>query len=114
MYFNAGPVHLSHHSVFLQYQMSEFRQKESEEKMIDILQKSWRKMGPKVTQTHTSEILNSVCLLFIVSSTYFHRAMLPLLVWFLALDLKNKPWSLRRFLEPFTSSGLYLVLESWI
>ncbi len=31
--------------VFLQHQFSEFRVKESEEKMVGILQKTWGKMG---------------------------------------------------------------------
>jgi hypothetical protein len=31
--------------VFLQYQFSEFRVKESEAKMVGILQKTWGKMG---------------------------------------------------------------------
>ena len=34
-------------TVFLQHQFSEFRLKESEPKMINILQKTWSKMGDR-------------------------------------------------------------------
>lgn len=33
--------------VFLQYQFTEFRMKETEEKLVDIVRKTWKKMGEK-------------------------------------------------------------------
>ena len=34
-------------AVFIEHQFAEFRLKETEDKMVDILQKSWRKMSEK-------------------------------------------------------------------
>lgn len=39
------PVHVC--AVFLQHQFADFRSKPDEAKMVDILRKSWAKMGPK-------------------------------------------------------------------
>ena len=40
-------IYISTIAVFLEHQFAEFSLKESEEKMIDILQKSWKKMSDK-------------------------------------------------------------------